>query len=58
MSDTEQKLDRIKELLEELVSIQKDVQTRQAKFHGLYKRVLWVGAGFLVIYFALNLFLL
>ena len=58
MSDTDQKLDRIKELLEELVSIQKDVQTRQAKFHTLYKKVLWVGAGFVVIYFALNLLLL
>ena len=58
MSDTDQKIDRTNELLEELVTIQKDVRERQIKFLGLYKKVLLVLAVLLVAYLALSVYLL
>ena len=58
MGEIEQRLNRTNELLERLISIQEDVQTRQKKFLKIYKAVLIVAAIWLVIYIGLEVFLM
>ncbi len=58
MNESSDKLDKTNELLEKLVSIQEDVSARQLKFLKLYKAVLSIVAVFLVIYIAINIYIL
>ncbi len=52
MSEIEKKVDRTNELLERLVSIQEDVQSRQKKMLQIYKRVLWASVFIMLAYMA------